>query len=362
MALPLQSLLKLPACVRLQVFQLQKAPSTLSRSTTYGSGHRTFTNASRQYAKKPTRIAPSIPVKHNAKVDARKRPALSANQPPQPASSPPSAYSPAQAPPRAASYASQLLSASKDGNVLLYHAPSHTSFTISSFILGSLILFGAYNWADFVYREKPYTETAESGRSQAPTPWYLKAFSGSVCIFMAVIATSITLAPSKMIKSVSLRTAVTGTELRFEIKRPLPLPFLKARVIKQRPSEVFMDRSVESTSDAGIRFNTVYLSHADEFTNAALARRPRQSMIQRLGSFNKSLLNIWPTVRRDARRMLLRDGMAYLRITGEGNWKLDLQGSYLLDDGRPLERLTVADPNLRAAGGVMAMIKRNFLR
>ena len=224
-----------------------------------------------------------------------------------------------------------------------------------------MILFGAYNWADFVYREKPYTETAESGRSQAPTPWYLKAFSGNVCIFMAVIATSVMLAPSKMIKSVSLRSGgVTGTRLAFETERPLP--FMKARVINQNSNEVFMDRTVQATSEAGIRFFTFPLSHAEEFAASASAPKPSQSVVQRLGTFNKSLLNIWPTVRRDARRMLLRDGMAYLRITGEGNWKLDLQGSCLLDDGRPLERLTVADPNLRAAGGVMAMIKRNFLR
>ena len=34
--------------------------------------------------------------------------------------------------------------------------------------------------------------------------------------------------------------------------------------------------------------------------------------------------------------MFTRDGMAYIRITGHGNWKLDLQGCELLDEGRAL--------------------------
>ena len=54
-------------------------------------------------------------------------------------------------------------------------------------------------------------------------------------------------------------------------------------------------------------------------------------------------MDVVPTVWQDVRRMFLRDGMAYVRIEGYGNWKLDLQGCALLDGGKPLERVMVVE-------------------
>ena len=50
-------------------------------------------------------------------------------------------------------------------------------------------------------------------------------------------------------------------------------------------------------------------------------------------------MRVWPTAKLDTRRMFVRDGMAYVRIPHRGDWKLDLQGCEVVDEGRILGKV-----------------------
>ena len=71
------------------------------------------------------------------------------------------------------------------------------------------------------------------------------------------------------------------------------------------------------------------------------------------------MMRAWDALRRDTRRMFLRDGFAYVRFTEHGNWKMDLQGCELLDHGRALERMTT--PDEQRGIGVIALFRRKYL-
>lgn len=228
--------------------------------------------------------------------------------------------------------------------ILLYKAPKHKTFFLNSYLLGALLTVGAVN-------------TARNAKDEPnlKTPWLIKSLNLTVALFFAVFAATFFVAPQKMIRTVSLVkvTDVVGmpeARLRFEIKHPLPifqrLPFIKKQFygdsIEAPLSRIFLDRNVAAQD---LSYTSVPMDQASAFTSSYFSPQPapKRSILSRLGAFNRALVNMWPTLWQDVRRMFLRDGMAYVRITGHGNWKIDLQGAEMLDDGRPLEKVMVVD-------------------
>ena len=191
--------------------------------------------------------------------------------------------------------------------------------------------------------------------------WYASVLGTGTALVFVVIGTTIALAPFKMVKTLSLvrkpsSTLVRGLErpfLRFQMKSPLPIPFIKplrnGRTIDAPLHDVFVDRQVAAQRLDGW---TAPLSRAADFTasDSSAIRPSRPSVLSRLKAFNRSVIDIWPVMKQDVRRMFLRDGMAYIRIVGQdGQWKLDLEMCQLLDDGKPLDQVMV--PESRERGG-----------
>ncbi|KAF2486499.1 hypothetical protein BDY17DRAFT_291603 [Neohortaea acidophila] len=230
------------------------------------------------------------------------------------------------------------------GQVLLYHAPSHTSFYFFSYLFGTAVLAGSLLQASNI--NVPTAAEAQAEGKQMP--WYLRTASSGVAIFTAAIGTALILAPAKLIRSVSLVASsmpgnlTRGTPfLRLETKPAIPLFGRKGRVIDAPMHQVFIDRQVVGMG--AISYYHIPREEAQKFTQLGLpaseggSEAVKPTIIQRLQAFNTSLLNIWPNLKQDTRRMLLRDGIAYVRIEGEGgHWKLDVNGAQMLEHGKPL--------------------------
>jgi hypothetical protein len=183
-----------------------------------------------------------------------------------------------------------------------------------------------------------------------------------VAILFAVFATAFFLAPTKLIKRVSLvKTPVSAASntgkvghralaLEFEMKHPLPilqrLPLVGKTgggVVKAEVGTVFIDRDVRAGEN--LSFYSVPANLAQAWTAHYFTASPPQprSILSLLRGFNSSLVNAWPTLRQDVRRMFMREGFAYVRIPDHGNWKMDLHGCEILEEGQALEKVVKVD-------------------
>ena len=188
---------------------------------------------------------------------------------------------------------------------------------------------------------------------EKPHLWVLAA-NGAGGFLLATFATLAFMAPLRLVKSISLaknvvasgrygNTKFVNVALRFEMRRsPLRLPFVQRKgawVIDAELRTVYMDRRVRSLESMAFYPVPVDMAQswtAEYFTPAP--RRPR-SVLSRLRGFNDSLLNTWPALKQNVRRLMLREGMADVRIPGHGRVKVDLQGCEILEHGRVLERV-----------------------
>lgn len=309
-------LLKLPPCLRQSVFLQRVSQSTSNgRHSLNSFQSRTFT-CTRNLLARPQ--APPKPFRKPTKVQ---------EQPPQPA--PRKVLPRCLGPSRIGNIAPEL------DRVLLYKAPSHGTFFVVSYLTGAIFLFGAYNIAYTFTKDHP---------DMPKSPWYIKTLSSIPAWFMVILGTVCMLAPTKVIKSLAIVTQNGKRILRFEIKRPLP--FVKPDIMETPVSKVALNKNVPGFA-ADLNFTDVRLSEAKMFTENYFSNAEdapeKGGVTGALSSFNRSLLNTWPAAKREIRRMLMRDQMAYVRVEGNGNFKLDLQGCSLLERGVPIERIIDTD-------------------
>ena len=352
MAIPLQLLLRLPPSLRCHAFLHQSN----------GTSIRFFSKLTRQLqqAKPPkptvrprqqTPPPPETPAVPIPPRPQRAPPKLSNTYKPQPQPTAPNAF--------LTDFAN-----SNAPSLLLYKAPSHTSFYCNSYLLGFTLLIGALvqarNVADFF--------DANSKRTDGKKPAVWVRLANLTFPFMsAVIATALILGPWKLVGSVALVKKVGAgaaagpgarkggagqgsVGLRFEMKHPLPfiqrLPFVKRTgggTIDAEIDEVVMDRNIRASES--LQFYDVPAVKAQEWTSDYFqpATAP-QSFRTRLKRWNEGVENVWPALKRDTRKMFLRDGMAKIRIPGQGNWKMDMQMCEMLENGRALARVIRVEP------------------
>lgn len=188
-------------------------------------------------------------------------------------------------------------------------------------------------------------------------PWWIKGPGMLTALFLALIGTTCVLAPMKLIKTITIVTVDGARTLRFEIRNAIP--FTKPQVLDTPSSKVAMNRHVP-TSSPDTTIKNIRLMDAKGFTEgyfASAQNDPRGSgMLASLSKFNRSLPYAWPALKRNVKRMMWRDQMAYVRIEGHGNFKLDLQGCSLLNEGKPLEK--VIDVDAEANPGLASRFKR----
>lgn len=318
-------LLRLPASLRQSILVERSSESTLtSRCSFKTSFFRTFASskAPPPIPPKPLR-KPSVP----GTSPALKSQPATARPIPQGSSAPPTATK---------------LDGIAPGleRVILYAAPRHdSSFFGLSYFTGAVLILGASETAKIYLKDKP----------DGPTlPWWVKGPGMLTALFLALMGTTCILAPTKLIKTIAIVTKNGERTLRFEMKKALW--FTKPQVLDTRASEVAMNRHVPMSSPDTMIKN-IKLWDAKGFTEGhfAHAQRPpqRRGVLSSLSDFNKSLPYAWPALKRDVKRMMWRDQMAYVRIEGHGNFKLDLQGCTLLNHGRPLEKIIDIDVTSR---------------
>jgi hypothetical protein len=205
----------------------------------------------------------------------------------------------------------------------LYRSGNHGVFYLFAYGIGGAMLVGTFFWAQMFLTD----------REGVAKPGYLAQSAIMIeCFAVTVVATVIVLAPTNLIKKVSIlkqaSTAAKGQSpylLEFSIKRRLP--FLKPDILEASFDKVTISRAVPGQN---LTYRSVPLELMDEF-NADTWTLGNKS------TFMGSVLGIVPAIVRETKRSFMRDQMALVVVQGSGTHKLDLQGAALLEDGAILK-------------------------
>lgn len=340
MLFPMQHLLRLPPSLRRQV--LTNASFLISPLEIPSRTSRI--NVKRSYAQvkpvpKPSRRKPAPMGKQEPPPAPARRPAATGTNSP---------------------YADRLCHNSDI--VLLYNSPRHTTYQFASYICGTLFFVGAVNSALNV-KDKPSSNAADKDAKPLKTPWPVRISTGAGALVFAVIGTVFILGPTKIIRRIWLvkkqyqQPAGPGALYSLKVETKSGLPFRSGRTIESDIANFSIDRDVRAQQS--LRWHSVPLTSSAAFTSHFRTNPtpPPLGILSRLRAINGSIMNAWPAVKRDVRRMFLREGFVYVYIVGEdGQWKLDLRGAEVLDGGRPLEKLMQTDAHM--AKGLVPWLQR----
>lgn len=260
---------------------------------------------------------------------------------------------PATTSPQVTSLAEQL--AKKGAPTILYEAPSHFWFTVSSVSAGLFCMsWPVVNyWSLYVYPPPNLT-------------WWVPHAFAVVCLVMAGMGTYFMMGPSQIIKTIravpATRALVSGggkkgvaavatkagaasTPIYLEISTRRFPPFLPLKRTLAEPANVVMPGRMAAL-----------LQHLEMVKAAAAAPTTRERVAQKRAEeerrrsdylYDRSHILTAPFrhagraiagAYREAARALIREGFAKVTVNGK-EYKLDATGGWALENGRVLDRL-----------------------
>lgn len=203
--------------------------------------------------------------------------------------------------------------------ILLYRSPSHTSFYLTCYLAGATFLLGSFETAQL-----PLFGTVVR-------PWYFYLTFVPGALFLSVAGTVFLLGPKRLIQRIWIVAAPKGSSPTLRIQAKSPLPFLPSTLggagktlsyLELR--SVMMDKKITNTL---LPHANIPYAQAEAFTYDQISRpTPEGSRASRF----------FHGLRRNVAKMFMRDGIAYLRIQDQGEWKMDLDRCWLLERGQPL--------------------------
>lgn len=240
-------------------------------------------------------------------------------------------------------YASTL--AEKRQATLLYQAPSHTTYMLACYgTAGFCFTYAAISfWSNYMHAPPDIS------------PWVPIAFGG-VSFLMAALGGWLCLGPARLVRSISAiprsvsvaqGTAVSASsvpklQIEFELKKMLPVPFLPARKIYARPSEVELPfRFVPVNRRVGVeaqRRQEETLAQGMEEEEGLHKTRKKNRVVllfQRAGTaFSMGSFSMFVAMK----RIWTRDGMMVIDVKGQ-RYQVDISSGWALDGGKALDRL-----------------------
>lgn len=349
MALTMPQLLRLPATLRRQV--LSNASFLLRPVESQQHQCQTRLLLQRSYAQGKAPPKPTV-----------RRPAPASSSPPKPRAAPSKANYTGNP------YAERLLGSADQ--VLLYNSANHTGYVIICYLTGAIFLVGATAMVSLTERPSTTGDSPNNASPKPPTPFWTRILNAIPAIMFATMGTVALLAPTKMIRRIWLLkpppTSPNEYQLQIETKSSLPFLFRRhGRTLTAQLPNVSIDRSIRS-SPADLTWHNVPLTSSAAFSAHYLPSThpshvrgapPATPLSARLRGFNAGMLDAWPSLVRNVKRMFVREGMAYVHVIGEdGQWKVDLHEAEVLDGGKPVGTLMATD--VAMAKGVVPWVQR----
>ncbi|KAH8815898.1 hypothetical protein F5884DRAFT_665298 [Xylogone sp. PMI_703] len=232
--------------------------------------------------------------------------------------------------------------AQKANPTLLYQAPSHTLFMISSY--SAATFFFSYAGISF------YSNYLHPPPGLAT--WVPIAFAG-ICFMMGAFGGWMMLGPAGIIKSITAipQRALTSTpqpelKIEVELRKMLPIPFFPSRKLLVKPEDIVFDHRLSATASSGTASTPASAAELRSRRLQAEEEQRRRQEYERThiltAPFRHASMAFY-SVFRSLRQTWTREGFAKVRVQGR-TYKLDVVDGWALDEGRALDRLVQVRP------------------
>ncbi|KAF2232937.1 hypothetical protein EV356DRAFT_534228 [Viridothelium virens] len=217
---------------------------------------------------------------------------------------------------------------------LLYQGPSQGVFTAVCFTAGVLSLAGAAYTYYFFYKLNPFEDTRGGKFARAA-----EGLGSVVFVYLGLIGI---MRPFRLIKSITAvpLNGVASRQLALDIEAQPLLPFKKkGRIVRRLRSELTLDNSLALPPE------TTPLLRTESYPDQAKADRASQ---EKGGEYQRNYGLQWPfrklgegvsKIFLSTKKMFSINHLRYIKVSGKGTWKLDLAGSWTLDNGRAIDQL-----------------------
>jgi hypothetical protein len=311
MAIPSPLLIRLPPALRCHIFASTQSTTASLRASQW-LRQQPFSNTSRHLQQSRPPPPKPRPIRNNTLT-------------PTPTKQPPPALTAVRSRPLPRPVIPPVYSnlLNHTGRVLLYRAPPHKSFMINSYFVAIVFLGAGILHATAI---------------PAATTLLARFLPTLVVIFYAAVFARTMYAPVQLIKEIWLvsrntdgvaklstnTTPRSSSNMMVEFRTTQFIPFMPSTA----PTMIVPLKSAAIDS-------TVQSKNLQYYTVPA---QPDQLLDFTKSKPLKQELGLLESFRRNMARMFMRDGMAYVRVA-DGNWKLDVHGCVVADDGKVLEEV-----------------------
>ncbi|POS83336.1 hypothetical protein EPUL_005156 [Erysiphe pulchra] len=233
--------------------------------------------------------------------------------------------------------------AQKSHPTLLYTAPSASAYYISSYATASLCFgYGILSYWNNYLNAPPDIAI-----------WIPYAFTG-VSLITIIFGFRFLRNPLRMIRNMTAVPKIVNDksilEIEIELKKMLPLPFFAPKVISVAPNEIFIPSFL-------VRPITPRISQSEQRRHRAeeILRRQQELEYERSHIMSAGVRHLWRAISkvctgifRATQRAFTRDKFVEMRIRGK-IYKLDLDGGWVLDNGKAIDRLVTLEPSSQSA-------------
>ncbi|KAJ5797615.1 uncharacterized protein N7503_006911 [Penicillium pulvis] len=133
------------------------------------------------------------------------------------------------------------LKVAREGDVVLFKAPSHRTYVMSAYGLSAFCFAYALFNSNDVFRD-----------AQIERPVWQKGLFGGICVTMSVMGTLFLVRTGHLVRSITAVKSNNQTYIRFSVRRMVP--FTKPYQIEVLPSEVSISRRLVISQDSKQRF------------------------------------------------------------------------------------------------------------
>ncbi|KAL9094044.1 MAG: hypothetical protein Q9165_003714 [Trypethelium subeluteriae] len=212
---------------------------------------------------------------------------------------------------------------------LLYQGPPQGVFTAVCFTAGVLSLAGAAYTYYFFYKLNPFENTRGGKFARVA-----EGLGSVVFLYFGIIGI---MRPFRLIKSITAvpLNGVASRQLAFDIEAQPLLPFKKrGRIVRRLRGELTLNNFLALPSEiAHLRRTKSYPDQNEADGPLRETERKYQRsygptwLFRNLGEGGSKIFH-------STEKMFSTSHLRYIKVSGKGNWKLDLAGSWTLDNGR----------------------------
>ncbi|RMJ24347.1 hypothetical protein PHISP_04785 [Aspergillus sp. HF37] len=190
----------------------------------------------------------------------------------------------------------------KEGNVLLFQAPSHTGYR-----------FGAYCLSGFCFAYAAYNSNAIFRNSSSPLPRWMQACVGTVSILMGVMGTVILLRTARLVKTINAFWSNGQTHVRFTVRSMIPS---RKVVIDVEPRQIAVARRLVVSPESMTAVQSAEMEHTSQASKPSFFRNPAKGI-------SIAFWHLFRTIR----QLFTEEDFINLKLQGHsGDFRMDSNG------------------------------------